>query len=118
MHGGVVKSRDEIKHAKFVILYLMGEGHKEIYKVFRVKNIGEMSKAQMIKTGYHDPDHDRYLCYFFDEEVTLGNINIDKIIEDDRKRFMEDTRYNHVLEEYPQGRPVYLEGNQLIAYRY
>ena len=31
---------------------------------------------------------------------------------------MEDTRYNHVLEEYPQGRPVYLDGNQLIAYRY
>ena len=118
VHGGVVKSRDEIKHAKFVILYIIGREHNEVYKVFRVKNIGEMSKAQMIKTGYHDPNHDRYLCYFFDEEVTLGNINIDKIIEDDRKGFMEDTRYNHVLEEYPQGRPIYLDGNQLIAYRY
>lgn len=116
--GGVAKSRDEIRHAKFVILYLAGKEQEGVYKVFRVKNIGEMSKMQMVKTGYIDPHYDRYLCYFFDEEVTLGNINIEKIIEDDKKAFIERTRFNHVLEKYPEGHPIYLEGSQLINYRY
>lgn len=116
--GGVVKSRDEIRHAKFVILYLAGKEQEGVYKVFRVKNIGEMSKSQMVKTGYIDPHHDSYLCYFFDEEVTLGNININKIIEDDKKAFIERTRFNHVLEKYPEGHPIYLEGRQLINYRF
>lgn len=118
VQGGVVKSRDEIKHAKFVILYLMGKEHEGLYKVFRVKNIGEMSKAQMIKTGYLDPHHDRYLCYFFDEEITLGNINIEKIIEDDRGRFLEEQDLNPVIKQYPQGRPIFLDGSKLITYRY
>lgn len=116
--GGVVKSRDEIKHAKFVLLYLAGKENEGVYKVFRVKNIGEMSKMQMVKTGYIDPHFDSYLCYFFDEEVTLGNININKIIEDDKKAFIERTRFNHVLEKYPEGHPIYLEGRQLINYRF
>ena len=116
--GGVVKSRDEIRHAKFVLLYLAGKENEGVYKVFRVKNIGEMSKMQMVKTGYIDPHCDSYLCYFFDEEVTLGNININKIIEDDKKAFIERTRFNHVLEKYPEGHPIYLEGRQLINYRF
>ena len=45
--GGVVKSRDEIKHAKFVILYISGKEQEGVYKTFRVKNIGEMTKEQM-----------------------------------------------------------------------
>ena len=31
---------------------------------------------------------------------------------------LAETRCNHVLEEYPQGRPVYLEGSKLISYRF
>lgn len=115
--GGIVKSREEIKHAKFVILYLFGKEQEGAFKVFRVKNIGEMSKYQMIRTGYNNPHYDKYLCYFFDEEVTLGNIDIARIIEDDKKAFLESTRFNHVLEKYPQGRPIYLDGSKLINYR-
>lgn len=40
-HGGVVKSRDYVKHAKFVILYQAGED--KVYKAFRVKNTGELT---------------------------------------------------------------------------
>lgn len=115
--GGIVKSREEIKHAKFVILYLFGKEQEGAFKVFRVKNIGEMSKYQMIRTGYNNPHYDKYLCYFFDEEVTLGNIDIARIIEDDKKAFLESIRFNHVLEKYPQGRPIYLDGSKLINYR-
>lgn len=115
--GGVVKSREKIKHAKFVVLYLAGKEAAGIYKTFRVKNIGEMTREQMIKTGYKNPHHDKYLCYFFDEEITLGNLDIEKIIEDDRKQFFESMKNNNVHEPYPQGRPVYLDGQKLIEYR-
>ena len=115
--GGVVKSRDEIRHAKFVVLYYAGKESEGIYKAFRVKNIGEMTKEQMTKTGYKDPHHDKYLCYFFDEEITLGNLDIEKIIEDDKNKFFESIKNNHVYEPYPKGRPIYLEGKMLIEYR-
>lgn len=115
--GGVVKSRDEIKHAKFVVLYLAGREKEGIYKTFRVKNIGELTKEQMIKTGYKEPGHDKYLCYFFDEEVTIGTIDIQRIIEDDQKAFFETKKNKSKDDEYPIGRPIYLNGARLIEYR-
>ena len=110
--GGVVKSRDEIKHAKFVVLYMSGKEQDGVYKAFRVKNIGEMTKEHMRRTGYEDPHYDKYLCYFFDEEISLGNLDIGRIIEDDKKEY--NCSYS---EPYPSGRPIYLEGRKLIDYR-
>lgn len=115
--GGVVKSRDAIKHAKFVVLYMAGKETEGVYKAFRVKNIGEMTKDQMVRTGYKVPHHDKYLCYFFDEEITLGNLDIKRIIEDDKKRFFDSIKNNPMYERYPLGRPIYLEGKELIDYR-
>ena len=115
--GGVVKSRDAIKHAKFVVLYMTGKETEGVYKAFRVKNIGEMTKDQMVRTGYKVPHHDKYLCYFFDEEITLGNLDIKRIIEDDKKRFFDSIKNNPMYERYPLGRPIYLEGKELIDYR-
>lgn len=115
--GGVVKSRNAIKHAKFVVLYMAGKETEGVYKAFRVKNIGEMTKDQMVRTGYKVPHHDKYLCYFFDEEITLGNLDIKRIIEDDKKRFFDSIKNNPVYECYPLGRPIYLEGKELIDYR-
>lgn len=45
VQGGVVKSREYVKHAKFVILYNAGEN--KVYKSFRVKNTGELSREQI-----------------------------------------------------------------------
>ena len=116
--GGVAKSRDEIKYAKFVVLYQAEKETEGVFKTFRVKNIGEMPKERMIKTGYKNPHHDKYLCYFFDEEVTIGqNLDISKIIEDDRKAYFESIKNNRVFEPYPQRRPIYLDGKKLLYYR-
>ena len=71
----------------------------------------------MIKTGYKNPHHDKYLCYFFDEEVTIGNLDISKIIEDDRKAYFEPIKNNRVFEPYPHGRPISLDGKKLLDYR-
>lgn len=105
VHGGVVKSRDYVKHAKFVILYMDGE--KKVYKAFRVKNIGELSREQMISQGYLNPRHDRYFCYFFDEEITLGEFDIEAIIKAEKTRNAK----------YAKGMPVYMSGEELIKFR-
>lgn len=105
VHGGVVKSRDYVKHAKFVILYMDGE--KKVYKAFRVKNTGELTHEQMISQGYLNPRHDRYFCYFFDEEITLGEFDIETIIEAEKTRNAG----------YAKGMPIYVNGEELIKFR-
>lgn len=112
VEGGVVKSRDYVKHAKFVVLYM--EGEDKVYKAFRVKNTGELSKQQMLDTGYEEPRHDAYFCYFFDEEISLGEFNIRKIIEDDKEKHLADHKQKN---KYAEGQPVYMTGRELIKYR-
>lgn len=114
VHGGVIKSRENIRHAKFVILYEFEKEDKGVYKAFRVKNIGELTKQQMVDTGYINPRHDAYLCYFFDEEITLGEFDIKKIIEADRMKHEADTKQK---KEYAEGQPVYMSGKELINFR-
>ena len=114
VHGGVIKSRENIRHAKFVILYEFEKEDKGVYKAFRVKNIGELTKQQMIDTGYINPRHDAYLCYFFDEEITLGEFDIKKIIEADWMKHEADSKQK---KEYAEGQPVYMSGKELINFR-
>ena len=105
VYGAVVKSRDYVKHAKFVILY---DFNKQITRqyTFRVKNTGEMSKEKMIATGYKCPRHDRYFCYFFDEEITLGKFDLEAILNEAKAK-----------NGYIEGQPIYLTGRELIKYR-
>lgn len=114
IHGGVIKSRENIRHAKFVILYEFEKEDKGVYKAFRVKNVGELTKQQMIDTGYINPRHEVYLCYFFDEEITLGEFDIKKIIEADRMKHEADSKQK---KEYAEGLPVYMSGKELINFR-
>lgn len=111
-HGGVVKSRDYVKHAKFVILYNASEN--KVYKAFRVKNTGELTREQMISQGYLRPRHDKYFCYFFDEEITLGEFDIHGIIEADKKKHEVDAKQK---EEYAEGQPIFMSGEELIKFR-
>lgn len=111
-HGGVVKSRDYVKHAKFVILYNAGEN--KVYKAFRVKNTGELTREQMISQGYLRPRHDKYFCYFFDEEITLGEFDIYGIIEADKKKHEVDAKQK---EKYAEGQPIFMSGEELIKFR-
>ena len=105
VHGGVVKSRNYVKHAKFVIMYMNGEN--KVYKAFRVKNTGELTREQMQKQGYLNPRHDKYFCYFFDEEITLGEFDINAIIQYEKEK----------LCGFDKGMPIFLKGNELITFR-
>lgn len=66
-----------------------------------------MTKEKMIATGYTAPHHDRYLCYFFDEEITLGEFDVTAIIA--------SARSNDAT--YKDGQPIYMAGKELIKYR-
>jgi hypothetical protein len=56
----------------------------------------------MEKAEYPNP-HGRYFCYVFDEEVSLGKLDVGKILEDHSN--------------LPRGTPIYLKGSELIGYR-
>ena len=56
---------------------------------------------------YLNPRHDRYFCYFFDEEITLGEFDIEAIVEAEKAK-------NAV---YAKGMPVYMNGEELIRFR-
>lgn len=117
-HGGVVKSRDYIKHAKFILLYEFGKENEGIRYAFRLKNTGVMTKQQMIDTGYVNPHHDEYFCYFFDEQISLGEFDVTQIIEFDKEQYKQEVKKDKDLpKKYPKGRPVYLSGCDLIKFR-
>ena len=72
-----------------------------------MKNTGELTRGQMISQGYLNPQHDRYFCYFFDEEITLGEFDIEAIIEAEKAKNVE----------YAKGVPIYMNGEELIKFR-
>lgn len=94
------------------ILYNAGEN--KVYKSFRVKNTGELSREQIEKQGYVNPKHDKYFCYFFDEEISLGDFDIQGIIQADKEKWKADPKHQ---EEYAEGKPVFMSGNELIKFR-
>ena len=77
-----------------------------------------MQKQQMIDTGYINPHHDSYFCYFFDEEISLGEFDVNRIIEFDKEQYKKEIEKDKKLPKaYTDGRPIYLSGRDLIKFR-
>ena len=51
---------------------------------------------------------------FFDEEISLGDFDIQGIIQSDKEKWKADPKH---LEEYAEGKPVFMSGNELIKFR-
>lgn len=86
---------------KFVILYRFGDEIKNEYRVFHVHHHAVMSKERMRKAWYPEPKGN-YFCYVFDEEVSLGDLNIAKLIKE------------HKTETY--GSPIFIKGEDMLKY--
>ena len=115
---GGVKRTDTLKQAKFVLLYEYDKEHEGVYKAFRVKGYQEKTKDDLIREGYPSPNHDRYYCYIFDEEVNLGTYDIERIISTDRINYSTEIRQSRSLtKEYPEGRPIFVKGDELLEFR-
>ena len=76
------------------------------------------TKEDLIKEGYLNPHHDRYYIYIFDEEVNLGDYDVKSIISADRINYASEIHQSKSLTKtYPEGRPIFLRGTQLLKYR-
>ena len=116
--NGGVKRTDVLRQAKFVLLYEFNKEHEGVFKAFRVRGYCEKTKEDLIKEGYPSPSHDRYYCYIFDEEVNLGSFDIEQIISTDRINYSTEIHQSKsITMKYPEGRPIYLKGKELLEYR-
>ena len=115
---GGVKRTDTLRQAKFVLLYEFDKENNGVFKAFRVKGYQEKTKDDLIKEGYPSPQHDRYYCYIFDEEVNLGTFDIVRIISTDRINYASEIHQSRSLTmKYPEGRPIFMKGSELIGFR-
>ncbi|MCF0159107.1 MAG: restriction endonuclease, partial [Veillonella sp.] len=103
--GGFIKAQLDKMVVSFVILYEYGHAHENKYRVFRVHHHATMTAERLKRSLYpSEPTAEKYLCYVFDEEVTLGNIDISRLIKEEIKKDMVQI-------------PVFKTGKDLLPYR-
>ena len=108
VEGGQVKAHLNKMVVSFVVLYEYGHESENQYRVFRVHHHASMDKARLIKSQYpSEPNSEKYFCYVFDEEVTLGDLDIHALLSS--KRIVEKIEDN--------GAPIFVSGKELLEYR-
>lgn len=106
-HGALPKAQFDKMVVNFVVLYEYGHEHENKYRVFHVHHHAYIKKERMAETGYPTEPKGNYFCYVFDEEVTLGTLDIHKLISEERIG----------NREYVDGAPIFRSGAELMKYR-
>ena len=99
------KSRIRKMRPKFAILY--EEGHEDKYHVFRIHDYAEMTEDRMRQALYPREPKGNYFVFRFDEEVSIGRFDIQRLIST-RRIFDKD---------FVEGMPLYPQGKELMGYR-
>lgn len=105
--GGQIKAHLDKMVVSFVVLYEYGHEHENKYRVFHVHHHAYIKEDRMRETLYPSEPKGNYFCYVFDEEVTLGNLDVHRLIS--QKRI--DDR------EYVDGAPIFMTGKEIIKFR-
>ena len=105
--GGQIKAHLDKMVVSFVVLYEYGHEHENKYRVFHVHHHAYIKEDRMRETLYPSEPRGNYFCYVFDEEVTLGKLDVQRLIS--QKRI--DDR------EYVDGAPIFMTGKELIKFR-
>ena len=105
--GALPKAQFDKMVVNFVVLYEYGHEHENKYRVFHVHHHAYIKKERMAETGYPTEPKGNYFCYVFDEEVTLGTLDIHKLISEERIG----------NREYVDGAPIFRSGAELMKYR-
>lgn len=106
--GSFSKSELDEKNVKFVVIYEQGKESENSYRVFRFHHKASMDKERMKKSWYPNPQGEHYYCYVLDEEVTLGDLDLNNIISWVRIDMKED---------FVEGAPIFMKGSKLIEFR-
>lgn len=79
------------KNIQFVILYSDDVESTGGYRVFHVKDTaGKVTEERMIKTGYPLEVNGNYTFFRFDEEVSIGHLNINALITEMRQKHFDE----------------------------
>lgn len=105
--GAQVKSRIRQMKPKFAVLYEKGREKENNYHVFRIHDFAVMSEERMRQAQYPRTPQGDYFIFRFDEEVSLGGLNLRKFIEEHR---VNDT-------DFKEGAPLYPKGEELMKFR-
>ena len=104
--GSMPKSRIRAMRPQFAILYEEGHAADNKYHVFRIHDFAEMPEERMRLAMYPREPKGDYFIFRFDEEVSIGQFDINQYICDKR------------LEEgYIDGKPLYPTGEELMKYK-
>lgn len=104
--GSHTESSLRKRTVSFVVIYEYG--NESNYRVFKVHHNAVMDKERIEKSGYPNPHHEKYFCYVFDEEVTLGTLDIPTLISKERI----DQRTSFI-----EGAPIFKTGKEMMEYR-
>jgi hypothetical protein len=108
VHGGQVKSQLDRMMVSFAILYEYGHEHENVYRVFRVHHHATMTAKRLTQSRYPSvPSAEKYLCYVFDEEISLGHLNLSDLLSKER---IGNRDYN-------DGAPIFKTGEEMMEYR-
>ena len=101
------KSRIRAMKPKFAILYEEGHDTENKYHVFRIHDYAEMTENRMKEAKYPREPKGDYFIFRFDEEVSIGRIDIAELIGIHRLS----------NSDYKDGMPIFMKGSELIKYR-
>jgi len=107
--GGQSELSMNKRTVSFVVLYEYGKESENRYRVFRVHHHAVMTKDRIIRAWYPSTPHsDKYFCYVFDEEVSLGKLELNKLISEERISQMGN---------FVDGAPIFKTGEEMLKYR-
>lgn len=92
---------------KFAILYEEGHEQENKYHVFRIHDYAEMSEERMRNALYPREPKGDYFVFRFDEEVSIGHFDINRLIS--THRIFDNS--------FVEGAPIYPTGKELMDYR-
>ena len=102
--GAQLITQTRERKVSFVVLYDIEDVAKEP-QVFRVHHTAVMDEARMRLAQYPNPQG-RYFCYVFDEEVSLGKLDLTEFLKQEALK-----------SSYVKGAPIYMKGEELIKFR-
>ena len=92
---------------RFAILYEEGHEFENRYHVFRIHDFAVMTEERMRRALYPSEPKGDYFIFRFDEEVNMGQFDINSFIS-----------MNRLEKNYEEGMPLYPTGEELLKYRY
>ena len=100
------------KNVQFVVLYTDGVEQTGEYRVFHVKDTAsKVTEERMRGTWYPFDVKGPHFFFRFDEEVTLGKLQVRELLAHQRVKHLEE------FGSYEEGEPMFTTAEKLLEYR-